>query len=160
MRLDLDRTPIGQSELPVADSFNLDLGDEDAVEVGIAGDLRVDNLEGRLIIRGKLVGTANVSCGRCLQDFALEFPVPVALVILCDAGHEVDDAMTPVIHQRRGLVDLRETLREATVLAVPLARACREDCRGLCVQCGTDLNIGSCVCVDDEVDPRWEGLPD
>jgi len=160
MRLDLDRTPIGQSELPVAGSFDLDLGSEDPVEVKVAGDLRVDNLEGRVVVRGKLTGTAGASCGRCLQVFALEFQIPVALVILCDAGHETDDAMTPVIHQRRGLVDLSDTLREATVLAVPQAQICREDCRGLCVRCGADLNAGSCDCVDDEVDPRWEGLPD
>ena len=160
MILDLDRTPIGQSELPVTGAFDLDLGSEDQVEVTITGDLRVDNLEGRLIVRGELAGTAGVSCGRCLQDFAVDFPIPVALVILCDSGCETDDATTPVIHQRRGLVDLSEVLREATVLAVPQARVCREDCRGLCVQCGTDLNAGSCDCVDDEVDPRWEGLPD
>ena len=160
MRLDLDRTPTGQSELPVTGAFDLDLGSEDPVEVTIAGDLRVDNLEGRLVVRGELAGTAGVNCGRCLQDFRLDFPIPVALVILCDAGFETDDATTPVIHQRSGLVDLRDVLREATVLAVPQAQICREDCRGLCVQCGIDLNTGSCDCVDDEVDPRWEGLPD
>ena len=160
MRLDLDRTPIGQSELPVAGSFDLDIDSKDPVGVTVAGELRVDNLEARVVVRGTLVGTAGTNCGRCLRDFALEFQIPVALVILCDAGHETDDAMTPVIHQRSGLVDLSEVLREATVLAIPQAHICREDCRGLCIQCGTDLNTGSCDCVDDEVDPRWEGLPD
>ena len=41
----------------------------------------------------------------------------MALVILCGAGFETDDSTTPVIHQRSGLVDLSEVLREATVLA-------------------------------------------
>jgi uncharacterized protein len=160
MRLDLDRTPPGQSDLPVEGRFDLDLGPDGPDEVRIGGDLRVDNLEGRFVLRGELTGAVQVSCDRCLEPFTLTFPVAVELVVLRDAGHETGDSDTPVLHQRDGLVDLAETVREAAVLSLPQSRICREECRGICAQCGADLNAGPCDCADDEIDPRWEGLPD
>jgi uncharacterized protein len=159
MRLDLERIPTGQSDLDVTGRFDLDFGTAGPAAVQVAGSLRVDNLEGRCILRGELAAQGLVACGRCLQDYTLEFAVPVELVILRDTGHEDDDSDTPVVHQRDGVVDLSESVREAVVLAVPQMRVCREDCRGLCVQCGADLNQGDCGCTDDDVDPRWDGLP-
>jgi uncharacterized protein len=160
MKLDLDRTETGQSDLAVAGSFDLDFGPDGPAEARVDGVLRVDNLEGRFILRGELAATAPATCDRCLGAFALAFAVPVELVVLRDAGGEDEDGDTPVLHQRGGVVDLTDSVREALVLAVPQARLCRDDCRGLCVQCGTDLNRGTCDCADEDIDPRWDGLPD
>jgi uncharacterized protein len=160
MRLDLDRTPAGHSSLSVDGELELGLGDAGPDRVRLRGDLRVDNLEGRFVVRGALQAAGEVACHRCAREFALGFDVPVELVVLRDAGEETEDSDTPVLHQRDGVLDLTETLHEATVLAVPQVQLCREDCRGLCVRCGQDLNEGQCDCEDDEVDPRWDGLPD
>ncbi|RKY75804.1 DUF177 domain-containing protein, partial [candidate division KSB1 bacterium] len=43
-------------------------------------------------------------------------------------------------------------------LEVPAKKLCMEDCKGLCPVCGKNLNTGSCSCVKDEIDPRWQGL--
>ena len=160
MRLDLDRTPTGPSELPVEGSLPLDLGAGEPGEVRIRGELRVDNLESRFVLRGELTATTVASCDRCLAEFELSYPVPVEAVVLRDAESEDEDSDTPVLHQRGGEVDLTDVLREAVVLAIPQVRVCRDDCRGLCVRCGADLNEGPCECTDVEIDPRWEGLPD
>ncbi len=160
MRLDLDRTAVGQSTLAIDDHLALDLGETGPRDIRLHGDLRVDNLESRFVVRGTLEATGRAACDRCLTEFELGFDVPVELVVLCDAGEETDDGDTPVVHQRDGVLDLTETLREAALLAVPQAKTCREECRGLCPRCGKDLNEGDCDCEDDEVDPRWEGLPD
>lgn len=160
MILDLDRTPAGQSDLSVSGRFNLDLGPERPSEVQVSGDLLVDNLESRCVLRGELIAVAVTQCGRCLGDFTLTYPVAVELLVLRDADSEEGDSSTPVLHQREGQVDLTEPLREAAVLSVPQARVCREDCSGLCVQCGADLNKGDCGCEDENIDPRWDGLPD
>lgn len=55
-------------------------------------------------------------------------------------------------------MDLTELIREAVVLALPVRIYCREDCRGLCAQCGQDLNAGPCGCAETRRDPRWEAL--
>jgi uncharacterized protein len=49
-------------------------------------------------------------------------------------------------------------VRQHLVLALPLAPRCRETCRGLCPQCGTNLNTGACSCDRREADPRLEPL--
>jgi len=160
MRLDLERTPAGRSEQPVTGKFALDFDADNPTTVDVSGDLVVDNLEGRCVVRGDLAATCNVPCGRCLQDFSLQFEVPVELVVLRDSGEETEDSETLVLHQRTGEIDLTEAVREATVLAVPQSRFCRDQCQGLCAQCGANLNETKCDCVDDDVDPRWDNLPD
>jgi uncharacterized protein len=160
MKLDLDRTPTGRSDLPIEVQYVLELDPIGPDKVMVAGSLHVDNLESRCVVHGELAAIMTVGCGRCLQEYALGFSVPVEVVVLRDAGRETEDADTLVIHQRQGEIDLTDALREAVVLAVPQARICREDCMGLCARCGADLNDGPCSCVDDDVDPRWEGLPD
>lgn len=160
MKLDLECTEPGQSALPLAGELALDFGPAGPTDVVVGGTLRVDNLESRFVLRGELEATGEATCDRCLGRFALTFTAPVELVILCDAGSVDDDGETPVIHQRQGEVDLTDAVREAVALAVPLQRICREECRGLCAQCGIDLNRETCDCQQDDSDPRWAGLPD
>lgn len=161
MKLDLDRMPAGQSTLCVDDACDLDMDQGGLQRVRIVGDLRVDNLEGYCIVRGALRARGPVPCDRCQKEFVLVFPVDVQLMILRQAGghDESEDADTPVLHQRDGIVELYDCLREAAVLAAPISRRCGKDCRGLCIRCGIDLNEAVCSCCDEESDPRWGGLP-
>ena len=43
------------------------------------------------------------------------------------------------------------------LLSVPLFAVCRDECKGLCPKCGTDLNVGTCACAP-ETDSRWDTL--
>lgn len=54
-------------------------------------------------------------------------------------------------------VDLEPLLREQFVLSIPYAPLCREDCKGLCPQCGVDRNLESCAC-EKPIDPRLAAL--
>ena len=54
-------------------------------------------------------------------------------------------------------IDLAPLVHDAVFLELPLTPLCREDCRGLCVQCGIDLNDAACEC-QAPVDPRWAKL--
>jgi uncharacterized protein len=56
-------------------------------------------------------------------------------------------------------VDLEPLLREQFILAVPFAPLCREDCKGLCPQCGGDRNLAACAC-QPPLDPRLAALRD
>jgi len=55
-------------------------------------------------------------------------------------------------------IDLNEVLREQFYLALPMKPLCREDCAGLCPQCGTNRNTGTCSCATEDVDPRLAPL--
>ena len=123
---------------------------------------RLDNtvdMENRFLVTGILSVSGPAECGRCLVEFDQTWEVPVEIMIIrkVDSEEGADDSL--VLHQTSGIVDLAEPLRDCVILAYPQAPVCREDCQGICAQCGTDLNEGACSCVEAEVDPRWEGLP-
>ena len=60
----------------------------------------------------------------------------------------------------KGEVDLHDSLRESAILGYPQAMVCRTNCQGLCPECGIDRNRDSCDCEEEDVDPRWAGLPE
>ena len=60
--------------------------------------------------------------------------------------------------ERAGELELLDAIREEMVLSQPLLALCRTDCKGLCPQCGTNLNESSCQCSTEEDDPRWDTL--
>jgi uncharacterized protein len=55
-------------------------------------------------------------------------------------------------------IDVDEIVKEQIVLAVPTRMLCREECKGICPECGIDRNTGECKCITDNIDPRWAGL--
>lgn len=57
-------------------------------------------------------------------------------------------------------LDLDDVAREQILLALPMRRLCREECKGLCPACGQNLNTGACSCAEKEIDPRWAALAD
>ena len=56
------------------------------------------------------------------------------------------------------VIDIDEMVREQLLLALPAQILCREDCKGLCPECGGDRNLNECKCEEVEIDPRWSGL--
>ena len=105
-------------------------------------------------IRGELIG----QCARCVE----EYPLPLARqfsVILkpqrtlgreLELNHEELEAS----FYSGEMIDLSALVREQTLLALPSQPLCREDCRGLCAQCGANLNLESCTCQPAWRDPR------
>lgn len=69
--------------------------------------------------------------------------------------HPVEGETYPVTNET---IDLELVAREAILLDLPLAPACRQDCAGLCPTCGIDRNDGSCDCEPPTRDQRWAAL--
>jgi uncharacterized protein len=69
--------------------------------------------------------------------------------------HPVEGDTYPIQHEK---VDLELVAREAILLDLPLAPLCREECAGLCLTCGADLNDGPCTCAVPAADARWAAL--
>lgn len=159
MKLDLDRQGTGRTELVIDGPLELGLPEGRPDRAEVRGELTIDNIESRFLVTGTLTAKGRAECGRCLSDFELSWDVPVEIMVLRDVDSEegADDSM--VIHQRKGVVDLVEPLRECVILAFPQAPVCRDECKGMCAQCGADLNEMTCDCETEEIDPRWEGLP-
>lgn len=158
MKLDLDRTEHGRTELDVSLALKLDWTEDRPAEAQVQGTLFVQNLDSRFLVNGTLQARGTSTCGRCLEDFELTWDVPVEIMVLRDVETDEGEDDSLVLRQTKGEADLTEALRECLVLAYPTATICREDCLGICPQCGSDRNRQPCSCAEDDVDPRWAGL--
>ena|SRR5262245_15360791 len=118
--------------------------------------------------RFRLVGTVRtrleLACSRCLEPFTLPIDSAFDLRYLPAAAESVDedrevseDDLDASVY-RDEQIDLDELLREQFYLALPMKPLCREDCAGLCPQCGTNRNTGTCACVSQWEDPRLAPL--
>jgi uncharacterized protein len=124
--------------------------------------LRLDlqqSVGGDLVGRGRIRGTAALSCRRCTKP--VPFELDEELTLLFRPGLEPVDAEAAEIYplpERAKEADLTVPVREHVVLAVPEYVNCSESCRGFCPQCGLDLNESSCECAVEDEDPRWAAL--
>ncbi|KAF0247724.1 MAG: hypothetical protein FD167_2877 [bacterium] len=59
---------------------------------------------------------------------------------------------------RDNQLNLDDIVKEQIELAIPMSNLCKEDCLGLCSQCGQDQNLKKCDCASKDVDLRWNAL--
>ena len=117
------------------------------------------------LLRARLSYEQNLGCIRCLKPLVERTDAEVELMIVVEDRRErasgeqaLDEGELGVIVVTEGVVDTRPILLEQLQLNIPMKPLCRPDCRGLCPDCGTDLNAGACGCVERTVDPRWAAL--
>lgn len=130
--------------------------------VRLGFDIHKDQRIFRLV--GRVQTSLEMPCGRCLEPFTT--PVDAAFDLryqpraaaVAEAETEVHDDDFSAAFYDDDEIDLGQLMREQFYLAVPMKPLCREDCRGLCAQCGTNLNRGACSCVTDWEDPRFAAL--
>ena len=134
----LAATSPGESEVPAGAAVRFD-GQLESILKGIVASGEV---------RSSWIG----SCRRCAGPVGGELEVHVRERFREGAGD--DDEAYPL---EGDLLDLGPMVRDAVVLELPLAPLCRQDCRGLCPECGSDLNAGDCGC-EGPRDPRWATL--
>ncbi len=115
--------------------------------------------EGKYFWHARMDTRLRMECRRCLTP--VEVPLSQELELLFAAEEESleEDVGCYSIPSRAREVDLRGALREELLLAVPQFVECRPDCRGLCPECGANLNAGPCGCRPTR-DPRWQALSD
>lgn len=102
---------------------------------------------------------AELLCDRCLESFAVSLEQTIDLVLTSDE-HILDREEEDIYMITKGTtsVDITESIRQNLLLALPVKKVCSTDCRGLCPQCGQNLNIKTCSCTHDTIDARWEAL--
>ena len=115
-------------------------------------------------VGGQIHGRLEGECCRCLVPVTEEFSVELQLLLQRQqlSGEErealSDDGDVEIVDPGAKQVDLKERLREAVVLDLPLRVYCSADCKGLCPQCGHHLNSGACACQAGQPDARWAAL--
>ena len=138
---------LGVELIGVPEGANLDL------------DLRLESVSEGVLVSGTITGPIEGECGRCLQ------PIRDSLVVTIQELYAYErsttDATTDedeVGRMQGDLIDLEPALRDAVVLTLPTNPVCREDCPGLCPECGVHRDELPAEHSHRQIDPRWAGL--
>jgi uncharacterized protein len=116
-------------------------------------------------LTGKLSSTVQIDCARCLAPVPISveegfdlFYIPSFDPTALKEEKELGEEDLMVAFYQGDQIDLDDLVREQIELALPMARLCASDCRGLCPECGANLNEGQCACGPEYADPRWAVL--
>lgn len=94
-------------------------------------------------------------CDRCLSSFRRQETLELEHILVTTLAGEDTEDFVLIDNYQLPLDDLMTT---DILLSLPMKNLCRDDCRGLCPQCGKNLNEGLCDCKVDTSDPRLEVL--
>jgi len=111
----------------------------------VCASLYAQVVDEMLIVRGTVSAEIRAECARCTQMFS---------TTVVDSGFLRDYSDIQEMEE----VDMTESLREAIILELPHFPLCDEGCKGLCFQCGKDLNEGPCGCSNGDKRGAWEAL--
>jgi uncharacterized protein len=118
----------------------------------------------RAHVGGRVSGRVRVECDRCLTPVELPVVSRFQLEYVTPADYQAQQAIELTeddldLSTFDGeVLDVDELVTEELLLAVPDQVLCNENCKGICVTCGTDRNSTECGCESQRVDPRWAGL--
>src|SRR5918912_4451602 len=141
-------------------------GDADTYQivepVELEFDIHKDKDKFRLV--GRVRAELELTCSRCVEPY--RFPIDAEFdqrylpssAASDQAETEVGDDDLETSYYADDQIDLNQLMREQFYLALPMKPLCREDCKGLCPQCGTNLNANTCDCEPGWVDPRLAAL--
>jgi uncharacterized protein len=122
----------------------------------VALDLRFEAVSEGVYVTGTAVAPLAGECARCLDPLtsSIEVSFQELYRYLPDPGEDENDVEERFLDGDH--LDLEPAFRDAVVLALPLSPLCRDDCQGLCVECGAKLaDAGPGHGHDGQVDPRW-----
>lgn len=153
--------------LPMRDALGAPEGDPQAGHGAAALHLYADG--DHVFASGTFKGELTVACSRCIEPMKIAIDDPVRVTFMPrsempaddeeegEEGPEVATEDLDLFPYEGEHVDLEPLFREEFVLAIPFAPLCAETCKGLCGQCGINLNTGTCAC-EAPIDPRLAGL--
>ena len=159
MVLDLKPVFLGDNERLVFD-FQLDFSG-----VNISG---IYPIQSPIRVKGEVAGKAGIitlsatveyvyqaPCDRCSQPVSVFRQVPVTTTLVRELFGEDDDRFLVCEEMR---LDANILFTEEVLLSLPMKFLCKEDCKGICLNCGKNLNEEHCGCSRNEPDPRLDKL--
>jgi uncharacterized protein len=159
---DLPRSPGAQRGVNRVVSAPKDLGLElISVPTGadLTLDLRLTSVTEGVYVSGSVNAPIVGECGRCLREISDSISVDIAEMFAYEnstTDETTEEDEIGRIHD--DLIDLEPAVRDALVLALPANPLCRDDCPGLCVDCGTPWDDLPADHSHEAIDPRWAAL--
>ncbi len=117
----------------------------------------VDRIDSLFRFKISVDTEAVFSCDRCLENYKHNFNETIEQ--LYQLGHsELDSDEIEILPENSKEIDISKTIHDVFILNRPIQLLCSETCKGLCVNCGINLNQKTCDCQKENIDPRLEKL--
>lgn len=125
----------------------------------ISLDLRLESVTEGVLVSGTISVPLEGECGRCLAPIRETMAVTIQELFAYENSTTDETTDEDEVGRMQGdLIDLEPAFRDAVVLALPVNPLCRQDCPGLCPECGVrwdELPEGH---THEQIDPRWAAL--
>ncbi|MDU5109634.1 MAG: DUF177 domain-containing protein [Clostridium sp.] len=108
-----------------------------------------------LTLRASIKTKLDLKCSRCLEAFI--YPIDIEIEERFTNNNELQND-EEIIFVDGNILDITEIVENVIISTLPIKRLCTDNCRGLCYQCGKNLNEGSCNCNTNDVDLRLAKL--
>lgn len=139
-------------------AITLDEGPQQLDDVSVAflrGPMQFTRVQGGILVEAQVETQVEIECVRCLEPFpyttVLEIEETIGL-----AGRPRPGITYTLTEE--GWFDPLPLLREQIWVNLPMKPLCRPDCRGICPECGANLNLEPCRCGEERIDPRLAPL--
>jgi uncharacterized protein len=138
--------------------------DLEFADARITGTVNLSKHGHDILVRGQLTGHLDLACSRCLTSFTQPVAADFDLLLVPapDAAAAADEELSPaeldLDYYTGEVVDLETILREQIILMIPIKPLCDEACKGLCPQCGANLNRETCHCRPEPVNSPFADL--
>lgn len=159
----LMREPIGSRRRYQVDEEFAPIEGE-ALQVRVEGAVDLLRTDRGILATAHLQSGASGECDLCLQPVSYPMRLDVEEEFLPTVDPLTGGALPPLADadmsaiDEHHLLDLTDVVRQIWLVAAPMQVRCREDCAGLCPECGADRNKRTCTCQAAPIDGRWAAL--
>lgn len=114
---------------------------------------KLSKVGGGFRFEGRAVAVLRLRCDRCLSEFSKKLEFDCSGNFRKKTETEEDD-----FEYEGAEIDLAPAVLSGLLVEFPMKNVCREDCKGLCIKCGHNLNLGECGCDRRIINPEFEKL--
>ncbi len=118
----------------------------------------IDKFGNDYLIKIHLETVAHFQCDLCLEPFKEKIVIDYEHIYQIGRGDLGISEDVDILPADTTEIDISGSLTEMVLLNHPIKMKCSKDCKGLCPECGVNLNVETCSCADGKIDKRWESL--
>ncbi|MCK5574012.1 MAG: DUF177 domain-containing protein [Bacteroidetes bacterium] len=137
-----------------------ELGLDDRFPSEVIIDATLEKAATQIFLDVAVTTDGRVECDRCVTQLRLPLKNTYRMYYVWDGAEAgvLDPLEVRVFSPGLPMINISDDVRQTVLLSVPLKLLCKANCRGLCPECGTNMNVDSCTCSGQSSDGRWEAL--
>ncbi|WP_158630043.1 DUF177 domain-containing protein [Cohnella sp. AR92] len=129
----------------------------------LTAELTAVYADGLIDVSGTIDCKLQFQCSRCLDPIEKDWHIPFQATFKVVAKEQLDQDEPEdedILRIKDEPLELLPYIEEELMLSMPLAPICKDDCKGLCPDCGQNRNEQECGCHREKIDPRFDALRD